>query len=121
MIDSEPLFEFETFGVALGGAILCGALSTVLPMLIAPTATLAALAVAGWVALRRKRGSLSWRILGWRPAIAFVVLAGATFGFLAPPVPLAPFRGLLLAGGLMPLFVVERLHVRPRSPEYSQP
>lgn len=103
-----PLFEFEAFGAAVGLALVCGAFSVIIPLLIAPTATLAALALAGWISLTRRRGSLTRRSLGPVPLAALCVLAGAAAGFLVPPSFLAPFRGLLLAGGLVPLFAVER-------------
>jgi len=108
-----PLFEFEAFGVATGSALVCGALSAVMPLLAAPTATLAALALAGWVSLARRRGSLSWSGLGIRSAIALSVLGAVSVVFLDPPSLLAPLRGLLLAGGLLPLFVTERLRSAP--------
>jgi hypothetical protein len=103
-----PLLDFEAFGAAVGLALVCGALSVVLPFLISPTATLAALALAGWLSLARRRGSLTWSGLRSGPLAALCVLGGAGVGFLASPAFFAPFRGLLLAGSLVPLFAVER-------------
>lgn len=118
---SAPLLDFEAFGGAVGVAVVCGALSVFVPLLIAPTATLAALAVAGWASLARRRGSLTWSGVGRGPVAGLGVLAGASVGFLLSPPLLAPFRGLLLAGGLVPLFALERtLSARPR-PEFSRP
>ncbi len=102
------LFEFEAFGAAVGSAVVCGALSVLVPILVAPTATLAALALAGWLSLARRRGSLSRGNFGPGPAVALCILGGASVGFLASPPFLLPYRGLLLAGGLVPLFAVGR-------------
>lgn len=114
-----PPFEFEAFGAAVGSAVVCGGLSVLVPLLIAPTATLAALALAGWVSLERRRGSLTRSGFGNRLALAFCVLGAAAIGFLAPPPSLAPFRALLLAGGLLPLFAAERERVSRSSPVFS--
>lgn len=115
------MVEFEAFGVAVGFALLCGILSTFVTWLVSPTATLAALALAGWVSLSRRRGTLSWRRLDARSTVALGVLGGATVGFLDPPSPLVPVRGLLLAGGLVPLFAIERLRPKFRSLALSRP
>jgi hypothetical protein len=116
---SAPAFEFEAFGTAVALAVVCGALSTVLPLFVAPTATLAALALAGWVSLSRERGTLSRAAIGRPSVIAFGVLIVGAAGFLDPPGPLLPFRGLLLAVGLLPLFVIERLRFPRRSPDFG--
>lgn len=100
--------EFEAFGAAVGSAVVCGALSAAFPVLVAPTATLAALALAGWASLAHRRGALHRRGFGVGPAAALAILAGAGVGFLVAPPALLPFRGLLLAGGLVPLFALER-------------
>jgi len=109
-----PLIEFETFGVAVGSAQVCGALSTFVPLFVAPTATLAALALAGWVSRTRRQEVLSRRGIGLSRGLALGVLGGTAVGFLAPPALLAPARGLVLALGLLPLFIAERLQSRPR-------
>jgi len=114
-----PLFDFEAFGAGLGLAIVCGALSVLVPPLIAPTAALAALALAGWVSLSRRRGQYARRDFGFGPLVALSALGGAALGFLVPPPLLAPFRGLLLALGLVPLFLVERARSGVRFPEFS--
>jgi hypothetical protein len=115
-----PLLDFETFGAAVGSAVVCGALSVLFPFLIAPTATLAALALAGWVSLARRRGSLTWKGFGTRPAVALGVLGGAALCFLIPPPPLVPVRGLLVAASLVPLFLTERTCSAFRSPVFSR-
>jgi len=112
--------EFEPFGVAVGAAAVCGILSVFTSWLVAPTASLSALALAGWVSLARRRGTLAWRHLRGASAAAFGVLGGAAVGFLDPPAPLAPFRGLLLAGSLVPFFVVDRLRFGSRLPSFPE-
>ncbi|MGP8076411.1 MAG: hypothetical protein ACLP8Y_06755 [Thermoplasmata archaeon] len=103
-----PIFEFEAFGAAVGSAVVCGALSLVVPLLIAPTATLVCLALAAWVSTSRRRGPLTFSGLGNSSLASLCVLGGSAAGFLTAPSFLAPFRGLLLAGGLVPLFLAER-------------
>jgi len=115
-----PVFEFEAFGAAVGLAVVCGGLSIVFPLLIAPTATLAALALAGWVSRARRRGSLTRKGPGTGPAIALSVLGAAAILLLIAPPSLAAFRGLLLAGGLVPLFATERTSSPLRSPVFSR-
>jgi len=114
------LFEFEAFGAAVGSAVVCGALSVLVPILVAPTATLAALALAGWLSLARRRGSLSRIGFGAGSVVALCILGGASVGFLASPPFLAPFRGLLLAGSLVPLFAVGRARPAFREPVFTQ-
>jgi hypothetical protein len=114
-----PPFEFEAFGAAVGSAVVCGAFSVVVPVMVAPTATLAALAFAGWVSLARRRGSLTRKGLSLGPVAALFVLGGAAAAFLAFPPFLGPVRGLLLAGGLVPLFVTERTRFSSRPPTFS--
>jgi hypothetical protein len=116
-----PLLDFEAFGAAVGIAIVCGALSVMVPLLVAPTATLAALAVAGWVSLSRHRGVLTRNGLSKGPIAGLLILGGATVGFLLCPPILVPFRGLVLAGGLVPLFAFERARSAPPAPEFSRP
>jgi len=107
-IPSPPRIEFDPFGAAVGGALVCGGLSVLLPLLLAPTATLAALAVPAWVSLLRRRGSLPLHRAGAGSMASLAVLACASVAFLVGPPVLAPVRGLLLAGALVPLFVSER-------------
>lgn len=116
----DPLFEFEAFGVAVGSALVCGAVSAVVPLLVAPTATLAALALAGWVSRVRRRGISSWRGVGLRSAVALGVLGAASVLFLDPPSVVVPLRGLALAGSLLPLFVTERLRSASAPPTFSR-
>ena len=76
----SSLLGFETFGTAIGLAVVAGALSLLTPALSVLTGTLAALAIAA---------------------------AGAA-AYLDPLGPLGPFRGLILGVSLVPLWVAER-------------
>jgi len=118
---ATPLIVFETFGVAVGSALVCGALSTFLPLFVAPTATLAALALAAWVSRNRRQYLLSQQGVGLSRGVALGVLGGAAIGFLAPPALIAPERGLVLALGLLPLFISERYESRPRRVRWNSP
>ena len=114
-----PWPEFEPFGMAVALSAVCGALSVVLPMFIAPTATLASLSVAAWVARARQQGTLSPKGFGVTSAGALVTLAGAAATFLDPPGVLLPVRGLVLATGLLPLFTVERFRLPRPAPTFG--
>jgi len=119
----EPIptvFDFEAFSVGLGLAIVCGAMSVLVPPLVAPTAALAALTLAAWVSLIRRQRPLVRKEFGSGSLVALGVLGGTALGFLDPPSLLVPFRGLLLAGGLVPLFLAERSRSGVRSPVYSR-
>ncbi|MFI5413940.1 MAG: hypothetical protein ACHQ0I_05085 [Candidatus Lutacidiplasmatales archaeon] len=115
-----PMIEFEAFGAGVGSALVCGALSVLVPLLVTPAATLAALAVAGWVSLARRRGSLRRCDFGSGRVIALSVLGVATAIFLVAPPLFASFRGLVLAGGLLPLFAFERTRSFGPGPEFSR-
>ncbi|MGA8303208.1 MAG: hypothetical protein WA691_01270 [Thermoplasmata archaeon] len=100
--------DFDPFGVAVGLAVIAGALALLAPYLNALTAALAALAGAGWVAGRageRTRGS-GWLLYGRAAAIGFATLGTGAFFLL--PEPFTSGRGLALALSLVPLWVVER-------------
>lgn len=115
-----PFFEFEAFGVAVGASVVCGALSILLPTFLAPTATLAALAVAGWVSLARRRGELTRSGFGRGRVAALAVLGVGAAGFFVTPALLENLRGPLLAGGLVPLFLTERTRSMGRFPVFSR-
>jgi len=114
-----PIFDFDAFGAAVASALVCGALSLLVSILVAPTATLVCLAVAGWVSIARRRGHLTRGGLGSAALAALGVLGGSAVGFLAAPSNFAPFRGLLLAGGLVPLWLVERTRSGRPVPVFS--
>lgn len=115
-----PVLEFEAFGASVGCSVVCGALSVALPALVMPTATLAALALAGWVSLARRQGVLSRTILTAGTGLALGALAAATVFFLLAPAQVAPFRALALSTGLVPLLALERGHPARRSEERSK-
>jgi hypothetical protein len=100
--------EFDVVGMAVGTALVSGALSVAAPSLAALTGSLAALAWAGWIALvRRTTGSLRraiWGRAGW--AVAAGALGAGLF-LLDPPV-LAPARGVALGLSLVPLWAIAR-------------
>jgi hypothetical protein len=103
-----PPVELNVVGVATGGALVSGALSLVGPYLVALPGSLAALAVAGWIAqLRRSAGSEVVRLPSGAPLALVVLSAGAT-GYVFATEALGPFRGLLLALALLPLWNVAR-------------
>ncbi len=99
---------FEPFGAAVGLAIISGALALRLPDLESLAGALAALGIAAWASLLPagawhrsdpKRG---------RRGIALAVAAAAGIAYLRPDAALASGRALLLAVGLVPLWLVER-------------
>lgn len=106
-----PPFGFEAFGTASGLAIMAGALAAFAPVLSMLTATLVALAVAGWAALRHQEG-VDRPTRSGAPAtyvLPFSSLGAAGVLFLDPGSPLGRWRALVLALGLLPLWAVERL------------
>jgi hypothetical protein len=119
-LGADPFLDFEPFHVAVGSAMVCGTLSTWVPWLVSPTATLVALALAGWVSRQRRLGTLPWHATRRGPTVALGILGAAAVGFFDPPGPLAPLRGLLLAGGLLPLYFAERSRSRGDGPVFSR-
>jgi hypothetical protein len=100
--------EFDVIGIAVGAALVSGALAVVGPPLAALTGALAVLAWAGWVALvRQTPGPVRRLVTGTRGWAAASAGAGALL-FAAGPGFLAPFRGLVLAFSLVPLWWVAR-------------
>jgi hypothetical protein len=111
LIDRAPrpaMVDLDTFRVAIGFALLSGALAIVLPFLGSLTVALAAIAVAGWAWGRPRRraavgpGTRMEIGLGWCAATA-----GAVAFALLPP-PWAVGRGLALALGMIPLWWFDR-------------
>ncbi len=97
----------STFGAAVGLALIAGGLSLAVPELTTLVGTLAALAFAAWAAharteLTRKAG----RVAGVAAGLAALGLAAVLFA--AAPSAVGPVRGLVLALGLLPLWVAER-------------
>lgn len=100
-------YGFGAFGMSVGLALIAGALALEIPSLAALVGTLAALALAGWAAGARGRTARSGRGR-WSVAGAFVLLGVAALFFVSAPPALAETRGLALALGLLPLWLVER-------------
>lgn len=113
------LFEFDAFSAAVASTEACGALSVIEPWLVAPTATLAAIALAAWMSLAQRRGSFSRKRFRFGPALVLVVLGTAAVVFLVPPPVTGTVRGLILAVGLVPLFILEKVHRGSRPPRFS--
>lgn len=111
-----PPIELEVFGASLGGGLVAGALSIVVPFLNALTGTLAALALAGWSGLVYRRGESLRAYLSAGGRFAFPVLVVGTLLYLRPPVFLEAFRGLVLALSLVPFWWVERCRSVGRPP-----
>lgn len=97
----------EAFGTACGLAVVSGALSVVVPLFDVLTATLVALAVAGWAAVHR-RGSSSLGGSVWTYAGALSVLGASAAVFVDAPPPTAPWRAFLLGLAVVPLWAVEQ-------------
>ncbi|MCI4365365.1 MAG: hypothetical protein L3K10_04805 [Thermoplasmata archaeon] len=102
------LAEFDVVGVSVGGALVSGALSLVGPYLAGLTGALAALTLAGWAALLHQAPSRRTHRLPTPEVTALVsVVLGAGI-FLGGPNGVAPFRGLVLAVSLIPVWMVAR-------------
>jgi hypothetical protein len=110
------VLEFDTFSAAVGLALITGALALVATYLLALTATLAALAAAGWTAghLPHPRSPIKPFVDRRRKVALLVLAAGAGAFFLLPP-PIVGARGLALAASFLPLWWVERTPAPPRS------
>jgi hypothetical protein len=100
--------EFDVVGVAVGTALVSGALSLVAPALSDLTGALAALAWAGWMSGAAGRALPLLRIVLGEARGAIVAGAGGALVFLFGPAGLAPFRALLLGLSLVPLWWVAR-------------
>lgn len=106
----------EAFGTASGLAVIAGSLAVVVPMFDALTVTLVALAIAGWASARRRgarRAGVAVRAVV-ASAVGLVALGIAGAAYVAPPAPLAPWRALVLALGVVPLWTLERRRAERR-------
>ena len=99
-----PSIELEVVGASTGVAIVAGALAVEAPYLAALTGTLAALALAGWVAVRTGRPGRPATEFRPRDAAALSALMLGTVAFLWPAGPVDRFRALVLALALLPLW-----------------
>ncbi len=98
--------EIDAFGLAVGTALVAGGLSLAAPFLTALVGALAALAVASWAmafgSVRPTARSLRAR----GPGLGSLALGGSIF--IGAPAALLPYRGLVLAVTLVPLWALER-------------
>lgn len=111
---SAPV-EFEVFGTSMGIGLIAGVLSVLDPFLEALAGTLAALSLAGWASMMRRRGAGRAALLRSDRLLALGLLAAgaAVYGF--PTAVLAEFRGLVVALAVVPLWLTERR--RPSAPD----
>ena len=111
------ILGFETFGTAVGLAVVAGALSLIAPPLSVLVGTLAALALAGWASVRYRTGGPRGSVGSKARAGALVAAALAGIVYLDPPQAMEPLRAFLLGLGLVPLWVAERRTPRTLSAE----
>ena len=100
--------ELDALGLAVGLAIVTGGLSLLAPFLVALVEALAALAVASWAMVVAEDRAAGPAPRSRRRAMALAILVLGASGFLLAPSAAAPFRGILLALTLVPLWAVER-------------
>ena len=115
MIARDPgpgAWGFEPFRSAVALAFLAGAAALALPWLAGLVGALAALALAAWAAELPVRGP---PLGSPRSVAALAVLAVSGLVFVGGYGSAAPFRGLLLAAGLLPLWAVRRNAAAGRS------
>lgn len=112
---------FDAGSTATGLGLITGALAILDSFLAVLTGTLAAIAVAAWaIERRRSPGSPVPRFRG-RTVFALGALAVGSGLFLAPPAGIAPFRALLLALLLLPLWYDTRSGPAVRKPLAERP
>ena len=100
--------EFEVFGTSVGVGLVAGALSVLVPFLVALVATLAALALAGWASMLRDRSVPSAALRRPDRLLALGLLGAGALVYGVPGTGVGGFRGLLLALALVPLWLAER-------------
>ena len=106
--------EFEVFGTSTGVGLVAGALSVVYPFLASLAGTLAALALAGWASMLRRRGVGRAELARPDRLLALGLLGAGAVVYGIPTPGLTGFRGLLVALAVVPLWFAER-H-RPAGP-----
>jgi CHASE2 domain-containing sensor protein len=99
---------FDVVGVSVGAALVSGALSLAAPDLAALTESLAALALAGWFLLARAASGSLRRMFAGPSAVALASVGAGMGLFLLGGGILAPFKGLVEALLLVPLWAVAR-------------
>jgi len=99
-----PLGDFDPPTVATVCALVTGVLSCVDPFLVALTGALVALSFAGWCALVGRAPRRVRAVLRPDRGFALGVLGLAVVLCLAPPLAVAPYRGVLLGAAAVPLW-----------------
>ena len=100
--------EFEVFGTSTGVGLVAGALSVVDPFLAALAGTLAALALAGWASMLRRRGAGRAELARPDRLLALGLLGAGAIVYAVPIPGLTGLRGLLVALAVVPLWLAER-------------
>jgi hypothetical protein len=117
-LTAAATWGFETFGTAVGLALIAGAVAVALPWLNSLVAALVALALAAWSS-RATSGTVP--PIALTPSAVGIAGALGTAGivFLAAPAPLGAWRGLVLALGVVPLWY--KVRERRRGPPRRSP
>lgn len=100
--------EFEVFGTSMGVGLIAGALSVMIPFLAALAGTLAALTLAGWASVLRRRGAGRADLVRPDRLLALGLLSAGAIVYGFPIAELTDLRGLLVALAVVPLWWVER-------------
>jgi hypothetical protein len=100
--------EFDVVSVAVGTALVSGGLAVVLPSLGALTVALAVLAWTGWLAFVRRTPRSLRQVVRGRVRWAILSSGAGALAFLLPLAGGLPFRPLVLALSLVPLWRVAR-------------
>ena len=103
-----PPIAFDAFAVATGLALITGGLSLLARFLDSLVVALVAIAVAGWVVERRGTGVDRPVADGFAEGASWCVLAASGVAFALLPSPFELGRGLVLAVGLVPLWIARR-------------
>ncbi len=106
--------EVDALDLAVGSALVAGALSVVEPFLASLVGALVALSLVGWAMAEGPHGrSLRYVLAGRRGAGWAILSIGAGLFLFAPPALIA-FRGAILAASLVPLWRAESGRSRHR-------
>ena len=98
-----PPGGLDALRLAVGSALVAGALSLVEPFLVSLVVALAALAVASWAMTNLPEGIVRRASLTGPTGVRLAALFLGVMGFLLLPSPLAPLRAGVLAVALVPL------------------
>jgi len=112
---------FDAGATATGLGIITGGLSLAVPSLVVLTGTLASIAVAAWLLGQRRNPGPRVPGARRRTVIALGALVAGGFLFLDPPPAIGPFRALLLAILLLPLWHESRVRRSPGLEDAERP